>query len=185
MLYMFLLTLFFTAIVSVTKVVNEERINNNQQSKLQRVILRVLQVPVQGDMRVEDLQVLYKKRVRVTELAGRTVYTAFEQNGVTVSGHATTLNGPGFWGPVYAMVGVDGGVTKIIGIEFYKHQETPGLGARISESWFEEQFIGLSLDGGKAGDAFFHLPSRDREKLPVSSMRLLEQLLPVRQLKHS
>ena len=153
-LYMFLLTLFFTSLVTVTKVVNEERIKSNQQSKLQRVILRVLQVPFPGDMG-DDVQSLFKKRVRVRELEGRTVYTALAQNGKTVIGHATTLYGPGFWGPVYAMVGVDDNVTKIIGIEFYKHLETPGLGARISEPWFEEQFIGLPLDGRKAGDAFF------------------------------
>lgn len=43
--YMFCLTLVFTSLVTVAKVVNEERIAVNQQAKLQRVILTVLNIP--------------------------------------------------------------------------------------------------------------------------------------------
>ena len=30
----------------------------------------------------------------------------------------------------------------MLGLDFVKQNETPGLGARISESWFKEQFRG-------------------------------------------
>jgi len=44
--FMFVLTFVFAAVVSAVKVHNEERIQINQQVKLQRVILKVLGVPV-------------------------------------------------------------------------------------------------------------------------------------------
>jgi Na+-transporting NADH:ubiquinone oxidoreductase subunit C len=50
------------------------------------------------------------------------------------------------------MVGVDPEVTKVLGIAFTKHSETPGLGGRITEDWFSSQFKGLPLhpiDGDK------------------------------------
>jgi Na+-transporting NADH:ubiquinone oxidoreductase subunit C len=34
---------------------------------------------------------------------------------------------------------------KIIGIAFYKHGETPGLGAEIEKPWFTNNFIGKDL----------------------------------------
>ncbi len=43
------------------------------------------------------------------------------------------------------MVGIrpDG---SVVGIEILHHAETPGLGSKITEPWFKEQFAGKSLD---------------------------------------
>ena len=43
------------------------------------------------------------------------------------------------------MVGVDSEGSRILGIAFYQHSETPGLGGRITEKWFTDQFKGLRL----------------------------------------
>jgi Na+-transporting NADH:ubiquinone oxidoreductase subunit C len=43
------------------------------------------------------------------------------------------------------MVAVGPNATKILGLAFYRHSETPGLGARMTEDWFTKQFSGLSL----------------------------------------
>lgn len=53
------------------------------------------------------------------------------------------------------MVGVDAELGRVLAIEFYRHQETPGLGARITEPWFTEQFAGISLMDESAKEAFF------------------------------
>ena len=52
--------------------------------------------------------------------------------------------GPGLWGEIDAVIGYDITGTMITGIEFTKQNETPGLGARIAETWFKEQFRGKS-----------------------------------------
>ena len=42
--YMFLLTLFFSSVVSGVHLINEERIESNEKTSLQRIILDVLAV---------------------------------------------------------------------------------------------------------------------------------------------
>jgi len=66
---------------------------------------------------------------------------------------------------VYAMAAVNPDVTKLIGISFYRHSETPGLGARISEKWFKDQFKGMSLELKDNKKQYFTLtPEGDDKK---------------------
>jgi Na+-transporting NADH:ubiquinone oxidoreductase subunit C len=55
------------------------------------------------------------------------------------------------------MVGVDPHATKILGIAFYKHTETPGLGGRITEDWFSSQFKGLPLHPIEGDQKIFYI----------------------------
>lgn len=52
--------------------------------------------------------------------------------------------GPGLWGSITAFVGFDADSMAIAGVTFQDHVETPGLGARIDEPWFRQQFVGKS-----------------------------------------
>lgn len=51
----------------------------------------------------------------------------------------------GYSGNIFVMVGVAPN-DQIIGIEILTHAETPGLGSKISEAWFKDQFKGKGLD---------------------------------------
>jgi Na+-transporting NADH:ubiquinone oxidoreductase subunit C len=142
---MFLITLFFTSVVSAVKLINEERIETNQRVKLQRIILRVLDIPVADKVSDKDLVKVFDARVKSIEVQGKDMYVSYEEDGKTISGYAFPVGGPGFWGPIYGMVAVDPKASKILGLAFYKHSETPGLGARMTEDWFTNQFIELPL----------------------------------------
>lgn len=142
---MFLITLFFTSVVSAVKLINEERIETNQRVKLQRIILRVLDIPVEDKASDKDLVKVFDARVKSIEVQGKDMYVSYEEDGKTISGYAFPVGGPGFWGPIYGMVAVDPRASKILGLAFYKHSETPGLGARMTEDWFTNQFIELPL----------------------------------------
>lgn len=54
--------------------------------------------------------------------------------------------GQGLWGPLkgYIALGDDG--NSVLGLCFYNHKETPGLGAEITEAWYMDQF---SKESGK------------------------------------
>jgi Na+-transporting NADH:ubiquinone oxidoreductase subunit C len=142
---MFLITLFFTSVVSAVKLINEERIETNQRVKLQRIILRVLDIPVADKASDKDLVKVFDARVKSIEVQGKDMYVSYEEDGKTISGYAFPVGGPGFWGPIYGMVAVDPKASKILGLAFYRHSETPGLGARMTEDWFTNQFIELPL----------------------------------------
>ena len=55
---------------------------------------------------------------------------------------AGDFTGPGLWGNVSLAVGIDSGGTQLTGLQVLFNVETPGLGGRIGESWFTDQFKG-------------------------------------------
>lgn len=56
------------------------------------------------------------------------------------------FSGMGFWGPIDGFITLDADRETIFRLRFFDHQETPGLGARIEEPWFLDQFDGLPID---------------------------------------
>ncbi|MBU1004993.1 MAG: RnfABCDGE type electron transport complex subunit G [Nanoarchaeota archaeon] len=80
--------------------------------------------------------------------------TAYDSKGNSV-GKVLSVAAKGYSSVINAVVGIDN-EGKITGIEVISQQETPGLGAKIVESSFLNQFIGkspedvvINKDGGK------------------------------------
>lgn len=67
------------------------------------------------------------------------MYKGLDSGGKTV-GFAYVAEGGGFQGVITLMVGVDPEQEMITGIKILSHSETPGLGARIGEAAFQDQF---------------------------------------------
>ena len=63
---------------------------------------------------------------------------------------AFPISGQGFWGVIEGFLAVDEIRGTIEGISFTRHEETPGLGGRISEAWFRDQFVGKRYTGALA-----------------------------------
>ena len=55
---------------------------------------------------------------------------------------ALIRSGAGLWGPIEAVICMEPDSGTLTGLAVLDHKETPGLGARISETWFMEQFRG-------------------------------------------
>ena len=55
---------------------------------------------------------------------------------------AFITGGPGLWGEIEAVTAFRADLKTLAGIDFIKQNETPGLGARITEEWFREQLRG-------------------------------------------
>ena len=82
-----------------------------------------------------ELQSLANKRllpVYVVEKEGRTYYVI-------------PLQGKGLWGPIWGFISLEEDMSTIYGAVFDHKTETPGLGAEIKESWFENEFAGKKL----------------------------------------
>lgn len=155
--YMFIVALFFTSLVSAVKLTNEDRIKQNQQVKLQKTVLKVLDIDTTGSSVPEDIIKMYNDRIKTFSIKNRNIYLGYEDDGKTMKGYAFPVEGQGFWGPINAMVGVDSDVSTVVGIAFYRHFETPGLGGRISEDWFSKQFSGLPLHPIESNNKIFYL----------------------------
>ena len=71
------------------------------------------------------------------------IYTEKVSNAIIVP-----VSGKGLWGSLYGYFALDAdNFSTVKGITFYKHKETPGLGAEISEKWFQTNFIGKEIYG--------------------------------------
>lgn len=79
------------------------------------------------------------EEINQIDKAGWTFYEGYNSSGNRV-GVAYQHSGGGYNGPIEIMIGVDLEAEKIIRISILNHQETPGLGARITESEFKSNF---------------------------------------------
>ncbi len=68
-----------------------------------------------------------------------------------VVGYAVPVWGVGFWARIDGYLAVTPEVDEVIGITFIRHSETPGLGGRISEKRWREEFDGLTLEPASGG----------------------------------
>ncbi|MGK9476222.1 FMN-binding protein [Melioribacter sp. OK-6-Me] len=70
------------------------------------------------------------------------IYQVFDANGNPL-GYSIVAEGNGFQGKIRMMLGVDSTLTKITAIEILEQVETPGLGSRIADDDFKNQFKNL------------------------------------------
>ncbi|MFO7891261.1 MAG: FMN-binding protein [bacterium] len=114
---------------------NEERVQQIYRSSLETLTL-----PLQSE---------YRKLLKQSFLSFKdsvAVYVLQKNNG-TLRGYGFPLRGKGLWGTITAFAVVSPDLTHMIGIDFTEQSETPGLGARITESEFKYYFRGLKLTG--------------------------------------
>ncbi|MBZ0177937.1 MAG: RnfABCDGE type electron transport complex subunit G [Melioribacteraceae bacterium] len=74
-------------------------------------------------------------------------YKVFDKNKEK-TGYALTYSGSGFQGKIRLMIGMDNSLEKVLGLKVLEQVETPGLGTKITEDDFTNQFKGLSAVPG-------------------------------------
>uniref|UniRef100_A0A7C4RSU2 FMN-binding protein n=1 Tax=Desulfatirhabdium butyrativorans TaxID=340467 RepID=A0A7C4RSU2_9BACT len=162
--FMFGICLVFTAAVSAVNRMNVDRIRQNEQMRIQGLVLNVLQIDSGASLSDREISGLFQKRVRTSTIGNRPLYVGLDPTGQSVVGYAFPISGPGFWGPIEAMIATDQQVSRIIGVAFYRHSETPGLGGRITESWFQKQFQGRTLETPVPGKRYFTFKAQGTAK---------------------
>lgn len=132
----------------------------NEQAHHWRNVLDVLGVPYDAAAGSEALVAAAQRQVRQRDVAGMKVYAYAPPGGRGVL-RAVEFAGPGLWGPVEGLLCFEGDLRTIRAVRFYKHEETPGLGAKIETPQFTDQFRGKApgeggirfVRSGAAGDS--------------------------------
>jgi len=163
-LFMTLLAAVFGVAVSSVAVATRERVRTGEQARLRGHVLGAFQIPVPED--AAAINALWNQRVEERQAPQGLYYVARDGSGKRL-GFGFPFTGPGFWGPIHGLLAVDPSVKHILGLAFTDHQETPGLGGRISEAWFRDQFRGKPLtppsDGGPLLRFVYRKPQAERE----------------------
>ncbi|TVQ24218.1 MAG: FMN-binding protein [Spirochaetaceae bacterium] len=151
--FTFAVCFVFVAILAVANDLTAEQVRQNQIVAQQRAVLNAMGISYQSD---EEVLSLFED-VEQEEIDGTIVYIT-EKDGNRI--YAMSFRGGGVWGPIVGILAMDSSLENIFGIEIISHEETPGLGGRITEEQWKEQFRDRpvpdgSIDvvrGGSTGD---------------------------------
>ncbi len=160
---MAILTAVVTFILSFLNYSTADKIEFNEQSDLRKKILYVFDIETNTDDREEIADIFdekieeMRKDGEIVKMDGHEVYVQKENDEIV--GYAFPVRGAGLWGSILGYVGVTDDYSQIIGVDFIAHSETPGLGGRIDEIEYKEQFRGLDLIGEGKGDYIVYKPA--------------------------
>ena len=141
--YMFVVTAFFSSVLIGFARMTSDRVKANERLAFERAVLEVFSLG--EDMGSAALHEAYLANVK--EPADDGGAYLLMSNGV-VSGYAVPVEGKGFWAAIKGIVGFEADRRTITGIAFYEQNETPGLGGKIVEDAFCEQFAGKVIAAG-------------------------------------
>jgi Na+-transporting NADH:ubiquinone oxidoreductase subunit C len=88
----------------------------------------------------EKIEEAFQQYIADASTNGLQVYTWTDEGAAKPSKFAFPIKGKGLWGDIYGYLSLQSDLETIAGISFYKHVETPGLGAEIEKPWFQSQF---------------------------------------------
>lgn len=104
----------------------------------------------------KDVRALFEKLITPGRPDGKAGYT-YSEAGET-RGYAVPFSGAGLWGTISGYLGINASLDQVTGLVFTRQNETPGLGGRIDELQYKEQFrllpirAGTELSYGAQGD---------------------------------
>lgn len=155
-IFMMIITAFFTAILAFLNYSTADRISYNQETELRKTILYVFDINVEAD-NPEEIEKAFKDNI-IQEGTGKEAIYSVVENGET-RGYAFPVGGTGLWGSVEGYVGISADYTKLLGIDFVAHSETPGLGGRISEDIYKDQFRDMDITNVQNGNYIIYRPA--------------------------
>ncbi len=137
-LFMAALSLLFVGAVSAVHLSTRTIVQRNEALFLQKSVLYTAgRTPPTSP---KELNALFRRVVREHKIGGKIAYYTVTKGSERV--FVLIQSGSGLWGEIRAHVGFKQDLKTLAGLNFLVQSETPGLGARIAESWFREQFRG-------------------------------------------
>ncbi len=151
-IFTFIVSFVFVFVLAFANDITKERVELNQKLFEVRAFLNALNIDFENsEEAIEKFEGLEEELIN-----GTTLYSTTTENEKV---YAYRFTGNALWGTVDGVLAVNEQVTKIIGLDIISHNETPGLGGRIEEKWFRDQFRnekisedGISLNIGGDGD---------------------------------
>ncbi len=130
----FLICFAFIFVLSLTDRAVAERIIKNKDINERKAVLTAFGLSYKSD---EDAFTLFENKISSEKIKDSVLYTT------PIAGekaYAIIFQGQGLWGIITGVLAVSKDVKRIIGMDLISHNETPGLGGRIDEPWFKNQF---------------------------------------------
>lgn len=137
--FMLVLTMVYTFMLAFINESTASIIEEQESLNIKHSVLEVLGLPID-----DDISATYDNAVEEMTV-DETLFYKYSDQG-EVSGYVFPFTGTGLWGSISGYIALSPDFSQILGIDFVAHSETPGLGGRIDEDWFKEQFRGLEVN---------------------------------------
>lgn len=134
LVFMLIVTVVCIVITSGIHLSTQDRVEANEQLFLRTTVLDAAGIMHSDDFR--EITDLFEKKVRERD----SYYMVTLDSGEVR--YVIPIQGPGLWGTIALMVGFEQDLKTLSGVGILSQNETPGLGARIEEPWYLEQFRG-------------------------------------------
>jgi len=137
-IFTFVVCMAFVVLLALANQVTLARVKANQQYASHYAVLKAFGLADPETSR-DEVESSYSSKVK--ELPepspGLSAYLSTIGESPYI---AVKITNPGLWGPITAILAADPKAERILGLEILDQQETPGLGGRIGEAWFTDQF---------------------------------------------
>ncbi|MEM7589286.1 MAG: NADH:ubiquinone reductase (Na(+)-transporting) subunit C [Myxococcota bacterium] len=165
-LFASVLCVCLSSVLSITHMMLRDTQEQSRLLDQQKNILIAAGLPADTP---EQVQQLFQQRAQPlvidnqgNEIAGKSpadlepnssylpLYRIVGQEGNEVIAYVYPVVGKGLWSVLRGYLAVSSDGLKIVGVAFFEHTETPGLGGEISKPWFQNSFAGKLLhEAGK------------------------------------
>ena len=140
-IYMIVITAICALLLGLLSEFTKETIADNLEFEVQSAILNSAGIEYTEDNIGEVFD------AHVTEIdADRKIYEIHDGN--TMLGYSFYYVGGALWGDIEGYLGITEDYSELLGVSITDNNETPGLGGRVTESWFLEQFRGIEVTDG-------------------------------------
>lgn len=137
-IFMLVLSAVTTLILAVIDQATRERVAIQQKLAENKAIL------YSAGLQVDDEEVESIFAERFEELpAEKEIYEYYEEGELV--GYVFHWEGALLWGDASGFLGISEDGSSLLGMDVVSNNETPGLGGRITEDWYREQFRGIEL----------------------------------------
>lgn len=152
--FMIAVTAVFTFLLAFINASTIDEIKRQENLALQRSILYVFNITF-DETNDDEVTALYEAAITTETINDRAVYIYKENN--LINGYAFQFSGSGLWGTITGHIAFTTSFDKIMGVNFISHSETPGLGGRIDELWYKDQFRDITPN--LSGEAIIYRPA--------------------------
>jgi len=141
-LVLVLATVFGTALASIQIKLNPVIEANKTRETLEKIPSLVLGPSQVSDIEAKDL-IIQSRVIEVEKNGIRKSYPVWDVllKDTSLAGHVAKATGQGYADKIEVLIGLDAGGNAITGLFILDQKETPGLGNRILEKPWQDQFI--------------------------------------------
>lgn len=138
-IFSFSITFIFVFVLSLVASLTNKRVELARKIAIEKAYLTASGVNIPEG---KDIQEIFTNTFSVDFPGDEPLRADIDGRSIVVS----PFEGEGLWGTITGVIALENTFDRIVGVEITSHSETPGLGGRIDEDWFKDQFKGERAD---------------------------------------